>query len=152
MTKRNKIIYWISTLWLASGMLATGTLQLFRAKAEGAVAPPGVYGITHLGYPVYFLTILGVWKILGVVAVLAPKFPLLKEWAYAGFFFAMTGAAFSHIAVGDPMKELVPALLLLVLTVVSWYFRPAGRKIPELHRAEACETVIQQGTPVQQRS
>jgi hypothetical protein len=152
MTKRNKIIYWISTLWLASGMLATGTLQLFRAKAEGAVAPPGVYGITHLGYPVYFLTILGVWKILGVVVVLAPKFPLLKEWAYAGFFFAMTGAAFSHIAVGDPMKELVPALLLLVLTVVSWYFRPAGRKIPELHRAEARETVIQQGTPVQQRS
>ena len=59
MTKRNKAIYWISTLWLASGMLATGTLQLIRAKAEGALAPPGVYGITHLGYPVYFLTILG---------------------------------------------------------------------------------------------
>jgi hypothetical protein len=83
---RNKAIYWISTLWLALGMLATGTLQLFRAKAEGALAPPGVYGITHLGYPIYFLTILGVWKILGVVAVLIPKFPLLKEWAYAGFF------------------------------------------------------------------
>ena len=152
MTKRNKTIYWISTLWLASGMLATGTLQLIRAKAEGALAPPGVYGITHLGYPVYFLTILGVWKILGVVAVLAPKFPLLKEWAYAGFFFAMTGAAFSHIAVGDPMKELVPSLLLLVLTMVSWYFRPAGRKIPALHIADARDTVVQQGTPVQQRS
>jgi DoxX-like family len=54
-------------------MLATGTLQLFRAKAEGALAPPGVFGITHLGYPIYFLTILGVWKILGVVAVLIPK-------------------------------------------------------------------------------
>jgi hypothetical protein len=129
MTKRNKIIYWISTIWLASGMLSTGTLQLFKVKAEGAVAPPGVYGITHLGYPVYFLTILGVWKILGVVALLIPKFLLLKEWAYAGFFFAMSGAVFSHIASGDSMTENVPALLLLILTVISWYFRPADRKI-----------------------
>src|SRR5437879_551578 len=129
MTKRNKIIYWISTIWLALGMLATGTLQLFKAKVEGAVAPPGVYGITHLGYPVYFLTILGVWKILGVVALLIPKFPLLKEWAYAGFFFAMSGAVFSHIASGDSLTENVPALLLLILTVISWYFRPAHRKL-----------------------
>ena len=129
MTKRNKIIYWISTLWLALGMLATGTLQLFRVKAEGAVAPPGVDGITHLGYPIYFLTILGIWKIMGVVALLIPRFPLLKEWAYAGFFFAMSGAAFSHIASGDSMNEIFPSLLLLVLTVVSWYFRPSDRKI-----------------------
>ncbi|PYT95491.1 MAG: DoxX-like family protein [Acidobacteria bacterium] len=129
MTKRNQIIYWVSTIWLALGMLATGTLQLFKAKAEGAVAPPGVYGITHLGYPVYFLTILGVWKILGVVALLIPKFPLLKEWAYAGFFFAMSGAVFSHIASGDSMTQNVPALLLLILTVISWYFRPADRQI-----------------------
>ena len=129
MTKRNKIIYWISTIWLASGMLSTGLLQLFKAKAEGALAPPGVYGITHLGYPIYFLTILGVWKILGVVALLIPKFPLLKEWAYAGFFFAMSGAVFSHIAVGDPVREIIPSLLLLILTVVSWYFRPENRKL-----------------------
>src|ERR1700735_1421567 len=129
MPMRNKIIYWISTIWLALGMLSTGTLQLFRAKAEGAVAPPGVYGITHLGYPVYFLTILGAWKILGVVALLIPKFPLLKEWAYAGFFFAMSGALFSHIASGDSVTENVPALLLLILTVISWYFRPVDRKI-----------------------
>jgi hypothetical protein len=129
MTKRNKIIYWISTAWLALGMLSTGTLQLFKAKAEGAVAPPGVYGITHLGYPIYCLTILGVWKILGVVALLIPEFPLLKEWAYAGFFFAMSGAVFSHIASGDSMTANVPALLLLILTVISWYFRPEDRKI-----------------------
>ncbi len=129
MTKRNKIIYWISTIWLALGMLSTGTLQLFKVKAEGAVAPPGVDGIIHLGYPVYFLTILGIWKILGVVALLIPKFPLLKEWAYAGFFFAMSGATFSRIASGDSMNEIFPSLLLLVLTVVSWYFRPADRKI-----------------------
>ena len=129
MTKRNRIVYWISTIWLALGMLSTGTLQLFKVKAEGAVAPPGVYGITHLGYPVYFLTILGVWKIWGVVALLIPKFPLLKEWAYAGFFFAMSGALFSHIASGDSVTENVPALLLLILTVISWYFRPVDRKI-----------------------
>jgi hypothetical protein len=129
MTKRNKIIYWISTIWLALGMLSTGTLQLFKVKAEGAVAPPGVYGITHLGYPIYLLTILGIWKILGVVALLIPKFPLLKEWAYAGFFFAMSGAVFSHIASGDSVNEIFPALLLLILTIVSWYFRPADRKV-----------------------
>jgi hypothetical protein len=110
-------------------MLSTGTLQLFKVEAKGAVAPPGVYGISHLGYPVYFLTILGVWKLLGVVAVLIPKSPLLKEWAYAGFFFAMSGAVFSHIASGDSMTKNVPALLLLILTVMSWYLRPADRKI-----------------------
>ncbi|HEU0065105.1 MAG TPA: DoxX family protein [Flavisolibacter sp.] len=122
MTKRNKIIYWISTLWLALGMLSTGTVQLFKVNAK-------VDFITHLGYPIYFLTLLGVWKILGVVALLIPKFPLLKEWAYAGFYFAMSGAIFSHIAFGDSMNEIFPSLLLLILTVLSWYFRPADRKI-----------------------
>jgi uncharacterized membrane protein YphA (DoxX/SURF4 family) len=121
MTKRNKIIYWIATIWLALGMLSTGAVQLFKLKAD-------VDQLTHLGYPVYLLTILGVWKILGVVAVLIPKFPRLKEWAYAGFFFAMSGAAISHIVSGDSLKEIFPSLLLLILTLVSWYFRPENRK------------------------
>ena len=125
MTKRNKIIYWISTSWLALGMLSTGIVQLFKAK-EGQ---GGVDMIIHLGYPVYLLTLLGTWKILGAVALLIPKFPLLKEWAYAGFFFIMLGAAFSHIASGDSVIEIFPSLLLLILIVVSWYYRPAGRKI-----------------------
>ena len=124
---RNKLIYWIATLWLALGMLSTGLVQLLKMKAEGAAS--GVEGITHLGYPIYFLTIIGIWKLLGVVAVLVPKFPLVMEWAYAGFFFAMSGAIFSHIAVGDPLKEIFPALLLLILTAVSWYFRPADRRL-----------------------
>jgi uncharacterized membrane protein YphA (DoxX/SURF4 family) len=124
MPKRNKIIYWIATLWLALGMVATGSVQLFKGKnGQG-----GLDMITHLGYPVYLLTILGIWKILGVIAVLIPKFPLLKEWAYAGFFFAMSGAIFSHIALHDPATELFPSLLLLILTMLSWYFRPADRK------------------------
>jgi len=125
MSKRNKIIYWIFTAWLALGMLSTGAVQLFKGKAGQG----GVDMITHLGYPVYFLTILGVWKILGAVTVLIPKFPLVKEWAYAGFFFAMTGAIFSHIALGDSVNEIFPSVLLLILTVISWYFRPTDRKI-----------------------
>jgi hypothetical protein len=125
MAKRNKIIYWIATVWLALGMLSTATVQLFKGKAGQG----GADMIIHLGYPVYLLTILGVWKILGVVAVLIPKFPLLKEWAYAGFFFAMSGAIFSHIASIDPVNEIFPSLLLLILTVISWYFRPADRKV-----------------------
>jgi uncharacterized membrane protein YphA (DoxX/SURF4 family) len=124
-TKRSKIIYWISTLWLALGMLSTGAVQLFKENAGTG----GVDSITELGYPVYLLTLLGIWKILGVVALLIPKFPLLKEWAYAGFFFAMSGAVFSHIASGDSISEIFPSLLLLILTVISWYFRPADRRI-----------------------
>ena|SRR3982750_3307053 len=122
MNKRNKIIYWIATLWLALGMVSTGIVQLLNVKAETDF-------ITQLGYPVYFLKLLGAWKLLGAVAVLIPKFPLLKEWAYAGFFFTMTGALFSHIASGDPITDMFPCLLLLVLTTISWYFRPADRKL-----------------------
>ncbi|MDQ3109600.1 MAG: DoxX family protein [Bacteroidota bacterium] len=127
MTKRNKIIYWIATIWLALGMLGGGIVQLLKMKAWVAI-------ITELGYPVYLLIILGVWKILGVVAILIPEFPLLKEWAYAGFFFVMSGAAFSHIASGCSVNEILPSLFLLMLTIVSWYFSPgryreADRKI-----------------------
>ena len=129
MKKRNKIIYWISTIWLCLGMFSTGLVQLLHVQSEGALSPPGVYGIVHLGYPVYFLTILGAWKILGVIALLIPRFPLLKEWAYAGFFFIMSGAIISHIASADPLNEVWPSLLLLVLTLVSWYFRGPDRKI-----------------------
>ncbi len=125
MSKRNKIIYWVATLWLALGMVSTGAVQLLKQK-EG---PGGVDSMLQLQYPVYVLTILGIWKFLGVIAVLVPRFSLLKEWAYSGFFFVTTGAIFSHIAVGDPAAEIFPALLLLVLTIVSWYFRPADRKI-----------------------
>ncbi|MEO6254566.1 MAG: DoxX family protein [Ferruginibacter sp.] len=74
-------------------------------------------------------TLPGIWKILGVVAVLIPKFTVLKEWAYAGFFFAMSGAVFSHLAVGDGAKEFFGPILLLILTTVTCYFRPADRKI-----------------------
>lgn len=122
MAKRNKIIYWVSTIWLALGMLSTGIVQLLKVEQEAN-------SMARLGYPSYFLTIMGTWKILGVVAVLVPKFPLLKEWAYAGFFFAMSGAVFSHLASEAGAKEFFGPALLLLLTAVSWYFRPADRKI-----------------------
>ncbi|MEP7232995.1 MAG: DoxX family protein [Ginsengibacter sp.] len=123
--KAGKIIYWIATIWLALGMISTAAVQLFKGK-EGQ---GGADMIKYLGYPVYLLTILGVWKILGSVAVLIPKFALLKEWAYAGFFFVMSGAIFSHIAAGDSINTILPSLLLLILTAVSWYFRPSERRI-----------------------
>ena len=79
MKRRNRIIYWVATIWLALGMVSTGIVQLLKQKnGQG-----GVDMITHLGYPVYLLTIVGVEKLLGVIAVLVPKFPLLKEWAGA---------------------------------------------------------------------
>lgn len=126
MKKRNTIIYWIATIWLSLGMLSTGAVQLLQLKGEG---PGSVDSMAQLGYPAYFVTILGVCKILGVVALLIPKFPLIKEWVYAGFFFMMSGAMFTHIAAGNAMSEIFPSLLLLILTVVSWYFRPADRKL-----------------------
>ncbi|MDE3247677.1 MAG: DoxX family protein, partial [Bacteroidota bacterium] len=93
MKKSSLIIYWIATGWLALGMFSTGLVQLLRQQKE-------VEKITRLGYPLYFISLLAVWKLLGVLAVLLPGLPRLKEWAYAGFFFAMSGAAISHIVVG----------------------------------------------------
>jgi uncharacterized membrane protein YphA (DoxX/SURF4 family) len=122
MKTRDKIIYWIATLWLSLGMVSTGIVQLIKMEEE-------VQKMNALGYPTYFLTIIGIWKILGVIAVLVPKFPLIKEWAYAGFFFVMSGAIFTHLAVADQIGEYFGPTLLLVLTVVSWYFRPEDRKL-----------------------
>ena len=131
MSTRNKIIYWIATIWLSLGMFSTGVVQLMKGKGG---APGGLESMFHLGYPAYLLTLLGSWKILGVVAVLVPKFPLLKEWAYAGFFFAMSGAVYSHLEAGDPWSELFPSVLLIVMIAVSWYFRPVDRRIVSLNQ------------------
>jgi uncharacterized membrane protein YphA (DoxX/SURF4 family) len=123
MAKRNNIIYWIATALLAFGMLQSGIFGVLRTKQW-------VDLVVGLGYPVYFLTILGIWKILGVIAILIPRFKLLKEWAYAGFFFAMTGALASHLACGDySVKGLIGPFFQIVFLLFSWYFRPADRKI-----------------------
>ncbi len=126
MAKRNKIIYWIATGFLALGMTAGGVQQLVQIGGYVEI-------ITGLGYPLYFMSILGAWKVLGVIAILSPKFPLVKEWAYAGFFFAMSGATISHLSAGQPFTEAIPSLVLLTITVISWYFRPTDRKITSIN-------------------
>lgn len=120
--KRKRIIYWVFTLWMSLGMVSTAIVQLMKNKDELA-------NFTNLGYPAYLMTIIGVWKLLGVIAILIPKRLLLKEWAYAGFFFVMSGAVISHLIVGDISGRTFPAILLFVLVIISWYFRPANRKM-----------------------
>lgn len=120
--KIKQVVYWIATLWLALGMLSTGLVQLFQEQVT-------LEQMTAMGYPVYFLTILGVGKILGVIAILIPKFPLLKEWAYAGFMYIVAGAAYTYIALGN-YGDLYHLALLLALIIVSWYTRPNSRRIP----------------------
>lgn len=122
MKKRDKIIYWIATIWLSLGMASTGIVQIIKMDGE-------VEKMKQLGFLPFFLTIIGVWKLLGVVAILVPKYPLIKEWAYAGFFFVMSGAVFTHLAAGDSAVEFFGPSLLLILTIISWYFRPDSRKL-----------------------
>ncbi|MGD2035169.1 MAG: DoxX family protein [Bacteroidales bacterium] len=127
MKKRDKILYWIATIWFAVAMVASGIQQIFTIGGFVEI-------MKRLGFPSYFSIVLGVWKIAGVVAILIPKFPLLKEWAYAGFFFVMSGAIFSHLAVADEAVELFAPTFLLILTVLSWYFRPIDRKLSITHQ------------------
>ncbi len=115
-------IYWGVTLWLTLGMSVTGYFQLIQEKTE-------VERMEQLGYQSYVLPLLGVCKMLALIAILVPKFPLVKEWAYAGLFFMMCGAIYSHIAQGDEPSTIFGPGLLLVLTVVSWYLRPVERKL-----------------------
>ena len=103
-------------------MTAGGTQQMLQIGGYNEI-------VTKLGYPLYLLSIIGAWKILGVITILILKCPLMKEWAYAGFFFALSGAAISHIAVRQSFTEAMPSLFLLLITVLSWYFRPIDRKI-----------------------
>lgn len=122
MKKRNTIIYLVATLWLAIAMVASGIQQMFSIGGFVEI-------MDRLEYPNYFSVFIGACKIVAVVVLLLPKFPLWKEWAYAGLFFLMFGAFVSHIAVGDATVELFAPTFLLVLNVVSWYFRPAPRKL-----------------------
>ena len=85
--------------------------------------------LNHLGYPGYFASILGLWKLLGAIAIVMPRFPRLKEWAYAGFFFDLTAAAASHAAVGDSAADIAAPLVFLALVLASWALRPASRTL-----------------------
>ena len=127
MTKRNRIIYWVATIWLALGMTSTAIVQLIQLDEE-------VTNFTTIGFPIYLMTLIGVLKLLGVMVILLPKLPLLKEWAYAGFFFTMLGATYAHLAVNDDPISLFGPILLCALTLLSWYFRPLDRKLKYINQ------------------
>ena len=123
MEKRNLIIYWVATLLMAVGMFGSGLAQIIHAKQMVDIVVP-------LGYPLYFLNIIGVWKMLGVIVILLPGFKLVKEWTYAGLFFVMTGALISHLASGDnSLKGIIGPIMQTIFIILSWYFRPLNRKI-----------------------
>jgi DoxX-like family len=96
--------------------------------------------VQHLGYPLYFATLLGVWKLLGAIVITAPGLPRVKEWAYAGFCFDLTAAAMSHAAVGDATGDIVAPLVFLALVVASWALRPESRRLPAA-AARTSETI-----------
>ena len=126
MEKRKLIWYWIITLILSFCIFSGGLMQALQVKGV-------VQGFKPLGYPTYFISLIGIWKMLGVIAILTPKFKLLKEWAYAGIFFTMTGAIISHVASNNASVEIIAPVILAIFTVLSWYLRPADRKIASVN-------------------
>jgi uncharacterized membrane protein YphA (DoxX/SURF4 family) len=125
-TKTRNILYWTTTVLIAFFIGGGGLAQVAHVKGT-------VDGFVHiLGYPAYFVTILGVWKVLGPIAILVPRFPRLKEWAYAGIIFDLTGASASSAAVGGPAFHIIVPLILACLTVASWALRPPSRIIGTL--------------------
>lgn len=126
MTKTKSIFYWTMTILVAFPIGSGGVSQVAQYLGN----PHGVVPV--LGYPTYFFAILGFWKVLGAIAILVPRFPRLKEWAYAGIFFDLTGAAASYAAAGDhgvSAFHILAPLFLAVLAVASWALRPESRTI-----------------------
>jgi DoxX-like family len=114
--------FWLATVLVAGELGLGGAWDIMRL--------PSVRGVvTQLGYPTYFLVLLGTWKVLGAVALLAPRRPLLKEWAYAGAFFTYSGAIASHLTTGYALGELGFLAPLTALTVLSWALRPPSRRV-----------------------
>ncbi|MBS0211364.1 MAG: DoxX family protein [Planctomycetes bacterium] len=118
-----KIIYWLATGLLSFAYLSGGYFDVAQPDQV-------ILAATHLGYPLYFFTILGFWKLLAVFAILMPGLLRLKEWAYAGIFFNLTGAAATHVFVKDGVGEVMTPLIVLAIAMTSWALRPASRKLP----------------------
>lgn len=122
-------LYWGATIWLTLELAVGGAIDLLRGR-EMVFTGAGVDEVvSSLGYPVYILLFLGVWKILGAAAIIAPGFPRLKEWAYAGSFFQITAAAASHALVGHDLTMLIYPIVITVITLVSWALRPPDRTL-----------------------
>ena len=120
--KWKSISYWVITGIVAFFIGSGGVAELVRV-------PGNIEGLVHLGYPAYFATIIGFWKVLGAIAILAPRFPRLKEWAYAGIFFNMTGAAATGVFTHSAAWHVIVDLVLTALTIASWALRPASRRL-----------------------
>jgi uncharacterized membrane protein YphA (DoxX/SURF4 family) len=114
------IAYWVTTVLVAAELAVGGVWDIMRI-------PYVRTAIEHLGYPSYFLVILGLWKVAGAAALLVPRFPRLKEWAYAGTFFNYTGALASHWVVGDGVD--IGLIVLVGVLVASWSLRPSARRL-----------------------
>jgi len=132
--KSRNILYWTMTSLVAFFIGGGGLAQIWQFRAN----PHGI--VPELGYPLYFFAILGFWKAMGAIAILVPRFPRLKEWAYAGIFFDLTGAAASCAAVGGygayAFHVLAP-LILTAFTVISWALRPESRVVGVLFPAKS---------------
>lgn len=111
--------------WVTTGLVALGLIGGGLGDVTGGMDPQ----MAALGYPVYFARILGSWKLAGAVALLAPGYGRVKEWAYAGLVFTFSGAALSHLASGDGIAEVAPPLVFLALAIASYKLRPADRRI-----------------------
>ena len=113
--------YWLATAAVAGELALGGIWDIARLPFVADL-------VTGLGYPSYFLVLLGTWKVLGAFALLIPGRPLLKEWAYAGAFFTYTGAIASHLTTGYAVGEVGLLAVLTILTVLSWALRPPSRR------------------------
>jgi uncharacterized membrane protein YphA (DoxX/SURF4 family) len=121
-TKPRAIGYWTTTTILALTLLSGGVAQMLGWHEA-------VEGVVRLGYPAYVVTIIGVWKLLGGIAVLVPRFPRLKEWAYAGVIIDLTGASISSAASDVGIRHVVTPLVLAIIALASWALRPEGRRL-----------------------
>jgi len=121
-TRARTIAFWATTIFGPASFVIGGYLHLTRD-------PQVMATLAHLGYPVYFATIMGFWKLLGAVAIVVPGIPRLKEWAYAGFFFDLTGAAATRAFVGDGAADILAPLVFLALVAASWALRPTSRTL-----------------------
>ncbi len=119
---KSPIAYWIPTGLFAFALTGSGFMTITHQ-------PPMVAVYQHLGYPMYFMTLLGAAKLAGVAVLLAPGLPRLKEWAYAGFAINLVSAAVSHVASGDPPGGAVAPMVLLALALASWHLRPEDRRL-----------------------
>jgi uncharacterized membrane protein YphA (DoxX/SURF4 family) len=121
MTAKN-IAFWTTTIFGPASFVIGGVLHLTQSEQVAVT-------MSHLGYPLYFAPVLGVWKVLGALVIAAPGLPRLKEWAYAGFVFDLTAAALSRAAVGDSPVDVLAPLGFLALVLASWALRPASRTL-----------------------